>query len=37
MNILSKYLTGKEELYDDGFDDEVEMFEEADEKSVIVS
>lgn len=37
LNILSKYLTGKEEFYDDGFDDEVEVVEEFDETPVVVS
>lgn len=37
MNILSKYLTGKEEFYDDSFDDEVEVVEEFDETPVVVS
>lgn len=37
LNILSKYLTGKEEFYDDGFEDEVEVEEEFDEIPVVVN
>lgn len=38
LNILSKYLTGKEEFFDDGFDDEVEeILEDVAENSVVVN
>ncbi|GIO70269.1 pPIWI_RE module domain-containing protein [Paenibacillus cookii] len=37
LNILSKYLTGNEEFFDDGFDDEVEVEEEVDEIPVVVN
>ncbi|MBG9795968.1 hypothetical protein ABD76_27445 [Paenibacillus dendritiformis] len=35
LHILSKYLTGNEEFFDDGFDEEVEVVEESDEIPVM--
>ncbi|WP_195575447.1 pPIWI_RE module domain-containing protein [Paenibacillus sp. 1001270B_150601_E10] len=37
LHILSKYLTGNEEYFDDGFDDEVEVEEEAGEHLVSIN
>jgi hypothetical protein len=37
LNILSKYLTGNIDFFDDGFDDEVEVEAEVDESPVVVN